>query len=48
MWYHFHIGLLQTWEGVFGGVIINGPASVNYDVDMGTIFVERLGCTDDG
>lgn len=28
-WYHSHIGL-QTWEGVFGGVIINGPASANY------------------
>lgn len=38
MWYHFHIGL-QTWEDVFGGVIINGPASVNYDVDIGTILL---------
>jgi FtsP/CotA-like multicopper oxidase with cupredoxin domain len=37
-WYHSHIGL-QTWEGVFGGVIINGPASANYDEDMGTILL---------
>lgn len=37
-WYHSHIGL-QTWEGVFGGIIINGPASANYDEDMGTILL---------
>ncbi|KAJ5100655.1 CAZyme family AA1 [Penicillium angulare] len=37
-WYHSHIGL-QTWEGVFGGVIINGPATANYDHDMGMLFL---------
>lgn len=30
---------LQTWEGVFGGIIINGPASANYDEDKGTILL---------
>jgi FtsP/CotA-like multicopper oxidase with cupredoxin domain len=37
-WYHAHIGL-QAWEGVHGGIIINGPASANYDVDMGPIIL---------
>lgn len=37
-WYHSHIGL-QAWEGVFGGIIINGPASKNYDVDKGMLFL---------
>ncbi|CAG8094532.1 unnamed protein product [Penicillium salamii] len=37
-WYHSHIGL-QTWEGVYGGVIINGPASRNYDKDAGVILL---------
>jgi FtsP/CotA-like multicopper oxidase with cupredoxin domain len=37
-WYHSHIGL-QAWEGVFGGIIINGPASSNYDVDSGVLFL---------
>jgi FtsP/CotA-like multicopper oxidase with cupredoxin domain len=30
---------LQTWEGVFGGIIINGPASANYDEDKGVILL---------
>ncbi|RMZ38338.1 hypothetical protein AFCA_000071 [Aspergillus flavus] len=37
-WYHSHIGL-QAWEGVFGGIKINGPASANYDVDKGFIIL---------
>ncbi|KAM0426171.1 hypothetical protein ACHAPT_008515 [Fusarium lateritium] len=37
-WYHSHFGL-QTYEGVFGGLIIRGPASANYDEDMGTIMI---------
>ncbi|KAJ5885193.1 hypothetical protein N7495_009703 [Penicillium taxi] len=37
-WYHSHIGL-QTWEGAFGGIIINGPASANYDEDKGVILL---------
>ncbi|KAF4984855.1 hypothetical protein FZEAL_8 [Fusarium zealandicum] len=37
-WYHSHFGL-QTYEGVHGGLIIHGPASANYDEDMGTIML---------
>lgn len=37
-WYHSHIGL-QAWEGVYGAVIINGPATANYDVDKGALFL---------
>ncbi|KAJ5887795.1 hypothetical protein N7495_007836 [Penicillium taxi] len=37
-WYHAHIGL-QAWEGVFGGINIAGPASANYDVDLGLMFL---------
>ena len=37
-WYHSHFAL-QAWEGVFGGIIINGPASANYDEDFGMLFL---------
>lgn len=37
-WYHSHIGL-QAWEGVFGGIVINGPATANYDIDRGSLFL---------
>ncbi|GAB7347924.1 hypothetical protein MBLNU459_g5439t1 [Dothideomycetes sp. NU459] len=37
-WYHSHFQL-QAWEGVFGGIIINGPASANYEQDMGVVFL---------
>lgn len=37
-WYHSHFGL-QAWEGIFGGIVINGPASANYDVDLGNLFI---------
>lgn len=37
-WYHSHF-YVQTWDGLFGGILINGPASANYDVDLGHIFV---------
>ncbi|KAJ5653602.1 CAZyme family AA1 [Penicillium lividum] len=37
-WYHAHFGLL-AWEGIFGGIIINGPATANYDVDKGSLFL---------
>ena len=37
-WYHSHFAL-QAWEGVLGGIIINGPASANYDNDMGVLFL---------
>lgn len=37
-WYHSHFAL-QAWQGVFGPIVIEGPASANYDVDAGTIFL---------
>ncbi|OJJ54443.1 hypothetical protein ASPSYDRAFT_159918 [Aspergillus sydowii CBS 593.65] len=37
-WYHSHIGL-QAWEGVAGAIVINGPATANYDIDAGTIML---------
>ncbi|KAL3424247.1 extracellular dihydrogeodin oxidase [Phlyctema vagabunda] len=37
-WYHSHFAL-QAWEGVLGGIIINGPASANYDEDLGNLFL---------
>ena len=37
-WYHSHFAL-QAWEGVLGGIIINGPATANYDNDMGVLFL---------
>ncbi|KAI0481955.1 multicopper oxidase [Xylariaceae sp. FL0804] len=37
-WYHSHYSL-QAWEGVAGGIIINGPATANYDEDLGTIML---------
>ncbi|TVY78421.1 Laccase-2 [Lachnellula suecica] len=37
-WYHSHFAL-QAWEGVLGGIIINGPATANYDIDAGHIFL---------
>lgn len=37
-WYHSHFAL-QAWEGVFGGIIINGPAAANYDEDLGLVFL---------
>jgi hypothetical protein len=37
-WYHSHFAL-QAWEGVLGGIIINGPASANYDEDLGVMFL---------
>ncbi|KAL3480764.1 Cupredoxin [Aspergillus californicus] len=37
-WYHSHMGL-QAWDGIAGGIVINGPATANYDVDMGTIML---------
>lgn len=37
-WYHSHFAL-QAWEGIFGGIVINGPATANYDVDLGHVFL---------
>ncbi|EEA21273.1 hypothetical protein TMatcc_009325 [Talaromyces marneffei ATCC 18224] len=37
-WYHSHFSL-QAWEGVFGAIVIDGPASANYDEDVGAIVL---------
>ncbi|KAJ4288688.1 laccase, multicopper oxidase, benzenediol:oxygen oxidorectuctase [Kalmusia sp. IMI 367209] len=37
-WYHSHFSL-QAWDGVFGSIVINGPATANYDVDAGPIII---------
>ncbi|KAH8648702.1 multicopper oxidase [Xylariales sp. PMI_506] len=37
-WYHSHFSL-QAWEGVFGGIVINGPATADYDEDLGVLFL---------
>jgi FtsP/CotA-like multicopper oxidase with cupredoxin domain len=35
-WYHSHF-YVQAWDGVFGGIQINGSATANYDEDLGTL-----------
>jgi laccase len=40
-WYHSHYST-QYADGVRGPVIIHGPATANYDVDMGPVMVEDL------
>lgn len=35
-WYHSHYSAQYT-EGIFGAIIINGPATANYDVDLGSV-----------
>lgn len=37
-WYHSHFAL-QAWQGVFGGIVINGPATADYDEDLGMLFL---------
>ncbi|XPS68223.1 hypothetical protein M3J07_000508 [Ascochyta lentis] len=37
-WYHSHYAL-QAWTGVFGAIVIHGPATANYDVDVGPVMV---------
>lgn len=37
-WYHSHFSV-QAWDGVFGPIVIHGPATANYDVDMGPVLV---------
>ncbi|ETS82116.1 hypothetical protein PFICI_07118 [Pestalotiopsis fici W106-1] len=37
-WYHSHFSL-QAWNGVFGGVVIRGPATSSYDEDRGVLFL---------
>ncbi len=37
-WYHSHFSV-QYGNGVAGAIVINGPASANYDVDLGPLMV---------
>ncbi|KAJ2901882.1 Laccase [Zalerion maritima] len=37
-WYHSHFAL-QAWNGLFGGIQINGPHSAPYDEDLGILFL---------
>ncbi|PYH92298.1 extracellular dihydrogeodin oxidase/laccase [Aspergillus ellipticus CBS 707.79] len=37
-WYHSHFSI-QAWEGVFGGIVIHGPATADYDHDLGSLFL---------
>ncbi|ORY12815.1 putative multicopper oxidase, type 1 [Clohesyomyces aquaticus] len=37
-WYHSHYSS-QYGEGAFGAIVINGPASANYDVDLGPMVL---------
>ncbi|KAL1639188.1 hypothetical protein SLS58_008156 [Diplodia intermedia] len=37
-WYHSHFSL-QAWNGVFGPIVIHGPASGNYDEDIGPVML---------
>lgn len=38
-WYHSHMSL-QYSEGLLGPLILNGPATANYDEDLGTVFLQ--------
>jgi FtsP/CotA-like multicopper oxidase with cupredoxin domain len=41
-WYHSHFAI-QTWEGVFGPMVIDGPKSATFDVDIGTFMLQDWG-----
>ncbi|CAD0098650.1 unnamed protein product [Aureobasidium mustum] len=41
-WYHSHYSL-QQWDGVYGGIIIDGPSSMESDVDAGMVFLTDWG-----
>lgn len=37
-WYHSHFSL-QYADGLYGPILINGPATANYDVDLGHVML---------
>lgn len=43
-WYHSHFSL-QYAEGLFGPLILNGPATADYDEDLGLLFLSDWGHT---
>ena len=38
-WYHSH-AIAQYGDGIRGPMIIHGPATANYDYDMGTVMID--------
>ncbi len=38
-WYHSHVGA-QAGDGIRGPMIIHGPATANYDIDMGPVMID--------
>jgi len=38
-WYHSHFAI-QTWEGVLGPLIIDGPSTAPYDIDLGPLHIQ--------
>ncbi|MCJ1442842.1 MAG: laccase, multicopper oxidase, benzenediol:oxygen oxidorectuctase [Stictis urceolatum] len=41
-WYHSHF-TLQLGDGLFGPINIRGPATADYDEDLGTLFLQDWG-----
>jgi FtsP/CotA-like multicopper oxidase with cupredoxin domain len=37
-WYHSHFSL-QAWNGVLGGIVVNGPATAPFDEDKGVLLL---------
>ncbi|KAK3381955.1 multicopper oxidase [Podospora didyma] len=37
-WYHSHYAV-QAWDGLFGPIEIQGPASQKYDIDLGSVML---------
>lgn len=40
-WYHSHL-LSQYGGGIRGPIIVHGPATTNYDYDMGTVMIDDI------
>ncbi|KAI5284553.1 laccase, multicopper oxidase, benzenediol:oxygen oxidorectuctase, partial [Ascosphaera atra] len=38
-WYHSHFSL-QFSEGLYGPLVIHGPATADYDIDLGPVFIQ--------
>lgn len=38
-WYHSHFSL-QLAEGLVGGIVIHGPATADYDIDLGLVLMQ--------
>ena len=41
-WYHAHFSL-QLANGLFGPIVIHGPTTTNYDVDLGPVMLQDQG-----